>query len=337
MKKRVLLFSFIFLLFNLLVIFARVLPGLAHGKFSPAQESHNLMQWLQFCGDTLLYYLLALGIYLLLCNYHPQKKYTSAFAMFFVICTVSFFLGLSWTRLFNDVPIRMSRYFRLVAIPTGVQVFFAIAFYLIRYTQHKEVQQAALQLQNQKAELSFLRSQVNPHFLFNNLNNIYALVYEQSPQALPAIAGLSELLRYMLYNNSEMVLLKTELGYIEKYIALQQLRFEQPSCIEMLLHCSGEHVKIAPLLLIPFVENAFKHGQAATDKPWLKLEINSDENTLNFSCANLIGNKKKDKAGGIGLDNVKQRLNLLYRGNHQLEIAEYDSWFTIKLQLHYGR
>jgi two-component system LytT family sensor kinase len=106
----------------------------------------------------------------------------------------------------------------------------------------KELQQVQLQLQNRQTELSFLRSQVNPHFLFNHLNNIYALVYEQNVQALPAISRLSELLRYMLYDSNETVAITTELSYLEKYIALQQLRFEHPSLVEITQNCSNETV-----------------------------------------------------------------------------------------------
>jgi len=335
MKKRVSLFSFVFLLFSVVVVLARELPGLAHGKFSLAQDSHSLVEWLQFGGDMLIYYLLALGIYLLLCIYHPQKKYVLLFALLLIFCVAAFFFGLFWTRLFAVEPTRLSRYFRLVMIPISTQVFFSAVFYLVRYAQFKELQQVQLQLQNRQTELSFLRSQVNPHFLFNNLNNIYALVSEQSTQALPAIAGLSELLRYMLYNTSETVPLKTELNYIEKYIALQQLRFEQPTFIATEKNCVDENASIPPLLLIPFIENAFKHGQASSGETWLKWSITSNTNTLTFSCANLMGGKKKDATGGIGLLNVEQRLNLLYPGRHVLDIANDNVWFTVKLQLHY--
>ena len=336
MKKRVFLFSFTFLVFNVLVILARYLPGLAHGKFALLQESHTLTQWLRFAGDVLIYYLLALGVYMLLCVYHPRKMYTLLFAFVPVICLAAFFSGLAWTRLFEDGPVRLSQYFQLAVIPIALQVFLATIFYLVIYTQYKEVQQVALQLQNRKAELSFLRSQINPHFLFNNLNNIYALMYEQSPHALPAMVGLSELLRYMLYNNSEMVPLKTELSYIEKYIALQQLRFEYPSSIETKQSNSDENAAIPPLLLIPFVENAFKHGQTNTTACWLKLDVSSNANALNFSCANLVGEKRKDAIGGIGIENVKQRLNLLYPERHLLEITTNNNWFTVKLKLQYA-
>tara|TARA_R110002020_G_scaffold302256_4_gene517648 strand:+ start:747 stop:1760 length:1014 start_codon:yes stop_codon:yes gene_type:complete len=337
MKKRVLLFSVVFLVFNAMAILARDLPGLVHGNFSIAQEGHSPMQWIQFIGDSFIYYLLALGVYLVACRYHPQKKYTVLIIFLLLIPILAFFSGLFWTGLFADNPIRISRYFRLVAIPIGMQVFFAMVFFLVRYAQHKEVQQVELQLQNRKAELSFLRSQINPHFLFNNLNNIYALVYEQNPQALSALSELSELLRYMLYESSEMVTLKTELSYIEKYISLQQIRFEQPSLIKLTQQFSDKNANIPTLLLIPFIENAFKHGLISFTECWLDLEIKTDSHGLSFRSSNLIGEKRKDKMGGIGLENVKQRLELLYPQRHLLEITEQDNRFTVSLQLTYGK
>lgn len=337
MKKRLSLFSFAFLAFYVLVIFAGQLPGLLHGRFSMIENSHSLQDWVRFSGDVLILYLLALGVYLLLCRYHPGKQYALLLFLLMIICATCFFCGLVWTRLLGDEPIRMSRYFRLVMVPVGAQVFFSAVFYLVRYAQYKELQQVTLQLHNRQTELSFLHSQINPHFLFNNLNNIYALVNEQNPQALPAIAGLSELLRYMLYDSSETVPLMTELSYIKKYTDLQQLRFEHPSLIEINQNCSDDNATIPPLLLIPFIENAFKHGQPDSKETWLKLEIRSDAKELNFRIANLTGIKRKDTTGGIGLHNVRQRLQLLYPGLHWLEITEADNWFTVDLQLQYGR
>jgi two-component system LytT family sensor kinase len=337
MKKRLPLFSFTFLVFYTLVIVARQLPGLVHGRFSFGEGSHSLAEWVQFAGDILIYYLLALCAYLLLCRFHPRRQYLPLFFGLLLICMGAYFCCLFWTRAFEDAPVRMSHYFRQVIIPISAQAFFASTFYLVRYAQYKELQQVHLQLQNRQTELSFLRSQINPHFLFNQLNNIYALVYEQNEQALPAISGLSELLRYMLYNSNETVLLGTEISYIEKYIALQQLRFEQPTLIAISKNCTNDTAHIPPLLLIPFIENAFKHGQAGITGKWLKIEINCDEHQLNFTCANMIGTHKKDITGGIGLNNVKQRLNLLYPGAHQLEIAEFHNLFVVKLQLQYGK
>ncbi|MCF0074966.1 sensor histidine kinase [Dyadobacter sp. CY261] len=335
MKKRVPLFSFTFLTFYVLAIVARQLPGLVRGRFSFSEGSHSLAEWVQFSGDILIYYLLALGTYLLLCWFHPRKKYLSLFVALLLVCTAAFFCALFWTRLFQDV--RMSRYFQFVIIPVSAQVVFATIFYLVRYTQYKDLQQVELQLQNRQTELSLLRSQINPHFLFNHLNNIYSLVYEQNTLALPAISGLSELLRYMLYYGNERVLLTTEISYLEKYIALQQLRFEYPSMVEVTQNCGDETAQIPPFLLIPFVENAFKHGQVSIKENWLKIEITSDLHHLNFSCTNIIGTNRKDITGGIGLTNVKQRLNLLYPGLHRLEISDVDNLFVVKLQIRYGK
>jgi len=334
MKKRISLFSFTFFIFYALTIAVRQLPGLLRGRFSLDEGSHSSAQWVQFAGDVVIYYFLALTVYLLLCWYHPKKQYWYLLIGLLLVCTASFFCALFWTRLFQDV--RMSRYFQLVIIPIIAQIFFAAVFYLVRYTQYKELQQLQLQLQNRQTELSLLRAQINPHFLFNHLNNIYSLVYEQNDLALPAISGLSELLRYMLYQGDEMVLLMTEISYLEKYIALQQLRFEYPSMIEITQNGHDETAHIPPFLLIPFVENAFKHGEVSFKENWLKIQINSNSNQLNFSCINIMGINRKDTTGGIGLTNVKQRLKLLYPGRHRLEILDINNQFVVKLQIQYG-
>jgi len=337
MKKRLYLFSFAYLLFYALEIVARQLPGLVHGRFSFAEGSHSLSERVQFAGDVLIYYLLALGVYLLLCWGHPRKQYLPLLLGVLLICTVSFFCSLFWVRLFEDAYVRMSRYFQLVVVPVSAQAAFAAIFYLIRHTQYKELQQVELQLQNRQTELSFLRSQINPHFLFNHLNNIYSLVYEQSALALPAISGLSELLRYMLYHSNEMVLLTTEISYLKKYVALQQLRFEYPSMIEITQNCSDETAQIPPFILIPFVENAFKHGQVSIKENWLKMEISNAPHRLDFSCINIIGANRKDLTGGMGLNNVKKRLDLLYPGFHWLEISDVGNLFVVKLQIQYDK
>jgi sensor histidine kinase YesM len=183
--------------------------------------------------------------------------------------------------------------------------------------------------------LSFLRSQLNPHFLFNSLNNIYSLAYRQSNQVLPAIAALSDLLRYMLYDSNEKVPLEKELAYIRKYIELQSLRFEQPILADV--HVSGhiDEVMIPPLLLIPFIENAFKHGQFNTVSGLL-VNIYTNDKKLHVHCHNKKGKQEKDAGGGIGLENVKRRLSLLYPNKHILLIDDKNDFFTVNLELEYA-
>ncbi|TDW51720.1 histidine kinase [Flavobacterium sp. 270] len=337
MKKKIPLFTIVFLLFYGVAILARQLPGLIHGRFFLAEESHTLKEWIQVSGDLIIYYLLAFSVYVFCCIYHPAKRYFLLVGLVFSAYVASFFLGLFWVRFTEGFPVRMSQYFRVSFFMFVAQIAFATLFYLIRYLQYKEVQQLALQLQHQQTELSFLRSQINPHFLFNNLNNIYAMVYEENTQALPAIAEFSELIRYMLYEGNDKVTLEKELEYLDKFISLQQLRFQYPSSISVDKNSNANDSLIPPFLLIPFVENAFKHGQVNTAENWLKIVINNTKDRLYFSCANKIGTKRKDEGGGIGLENVKQRLALLYPDKHQLEIEHENNWFIVNLQLQHGK
>jgi sensor histidine kinase YesM len=214
-------------------------------------------------------------------------------------------------------------------------IIYGIVFYFIRYSYYKEMQQRELLLQNRQSELSFLRSQINPHFLFNSLNNIYSLAYQQSDRVLPAISGLSDLLRYMLYDANEKVPLEKELAYIRKYIDLQRLRFGQP--IQADLHVAGktDEVSIPPLLLIPFVENAFKHGDLSNGSG-LQINIYTSDQKLHVLCYNKKGSQAKDAGGGIGLENVKRRLSLLYPGKHVLAVEDKNDFFSVNLELNYA-
>ena len=209
---------------------------------------------------------------------------------------------------------------------------FGIVYFLIQKDKQQQLKEAELQLVNQQTELSFLRSQVNPHFLFNSLNNIYSLVYHESDQSLTAIAKLSDLLRYMLYDTNEKVPLQKELDYINKYIELQEMRFENTTPIHVAITGNTEKASIPPLLLIPFVENAFKHGDMK--QPHLvKIKVSADDAAIHFNISNPIGNHQKDASGGIGLENVRRRLELLYPGRYTLQVQERAAIFDVQLEI----
>ncbi len=210
---------------------------------------------------------------------------------------------------------------------------FGILYFLLQNEQRYKLEHRELQLANKQSQLSFLQSQVNPHFLFNNLNNIYALVYLQSPQSLEAISKLSEILRYMIYENHEKVTLSLELSYIQKFIDIQQLRTDKSICIEQTLKGDPSRVMIPPLILIPFVENAFKHGDWNKSETPIRMALNVSNDTIDFFMTNRKAYREKDSAGGIGLQNIQKRLALLYPGRHQLQIEETAEIFTITLQL----
>jgi LytS/YehU family sensor histidine kinase len=190
---------------------------------------------------------------------------------------------------------------------------------------------------NLKTELSFLRSQVSPHFMFNVLNNMVALARKQSVQLEPSLIKLSSLMRYMLYETDEQkVLLEKEIEYLQSYIDLQQQRFGKNVCINTLFSAIDGNYNIEPMLLIPFVENAFKHGTGLIEKAQIDIEMRAKNNILFFAVRNKynpLSEEEKDKTSGIGLTNVKRRLNLLYGGNHTLLINKNEGWFTASLQL----
>jgi two-component system LytT family sensor kinase len=216
-------------------------------------------------------------------------------------------------------------YYALVFSSVGIVYFF------IQNAQYEEQLSQELTLQNKRTELAFLRSQMNPHFLFNTLNNIYTLVYQQSSDALPAMDKLTSLLRYALYEQNELVPVSRELKYIDDFIALQGMRYDYP--IQINLRVSPEVLKlgIPPFLLIAFVENAFKHGDLRNPNSPITVSLGTQTDQFVFTCVNQKRRQEKDMLGGIGLDNVRKRLALLYGEYHTLNIEEDDKQFSVQL------
>jgi two-component system LytT family sensor kinase len=312
----------------------RYLPDLYTGKFSLVDERSYDVRLFSLAVDMVVSFLFTFSAYYSLHLFYTAKKYlilAITLIASFIGCFIISYMVARWT---EADPIRLSRFFRGQILYNAFYTIFAMVFYFVRYAQFKELQERELAVQNREAELSYLRSQINPHFLFNNLNNIYSMVYHQSEQSLAAIAGLSDLLRYMLYDTSETISLEQEIHFIEKYIALEQLRFEEPGSIKFTYEGDGHKLKLPPLLLIPFIENAFKHGAVAFDHTWLDISISTTpDNEIVMSCTNEVGSKHKDATGGIGIDNVRKRLALLYPGNHSLAIEQQDNTFKVKLKL----
>ena len=193
-----------------------------------------------------------------------------------------------------------------------------------------------LQKDNLALELDFLRSQLNPHFLFNSLNNIYSMVEETNQEAGDTILKLADLMRYLLYeSNSEQVYLSKEVLFLEDYIALERIRHSNTSKINFESAGSFEYYRIPPFLLVPFVENAFKHGLDTIEDGWVKIKIVLDGSRLNFEVSNSKPQRKRPGAqkGGIGLVKLRKRLDIYYPGQHELKIDDSDSVYKIYLRL----
>lgn len=208
-------------------------------------------------------------------------------------------------------------------------LYAVIRHHLLTERQRRETEQA-----NTNAELTFLRSQLNPHFLFNTINDIYALVYQKSDAAPGALLKLAELLRYMLHEAPhDRVLLRRELDYLNGLIELQRLGTKDNLCLDYQLQGTLNGQMIAPLLLVPFVENAFKHGMLTNVATPITLHLALTATTLDFRLHNAKQAQQKDQLGGIGLTNVRRRLALLYPARHTLRVADTPTEFQVTLHL----
>jgi len=198
----------------------------------------------------------------------------------------------------------------------------------------------ALESSKLKAELDSLKSQINPHFLFNSLNNIYSHALLESKETPALILKLSGLLNYIIYEcQDEQVTLEKELDFLKNYIDLEKVRIDESVEVTLEADVSDSLVSVAPLLFVPLVENAFKHGvNLSTGEPYIRVKLSlSDDHILSFSCENLKDTYPSDNSrnGGIGLENVQKRLELIYPGKHGFTIdAEGDVYkVTVQVQL----
>lgn len=208
---------------------------------------------------------------------------------------------------------------------------------IIRFIQDKtsaERDNTKLEAQRIEAELALLKSQLNPHFLFNTLNSIYSLSYQQSDKAPDAILKLSEVMRYMLYDSEDrLVPLEKELQYLRSFIELQQARFKENIYVDVLVEGLVGDQQIVPVLLIAFVENAFKHGVLSDAEDPVLIQVTIEGNQLLLIVQNKISHQQKDSTGGIGMPNIRRRLELLYPGKHRLNIRETNSHYICELNL----
>jgi LytS/YehU family sensor histidine kinase len=213
----------------------------------------------------------------------------------------------------------------------------AVCFKMFKDHYVKNIRNQQLLKENIEAQLQLLRAQVHPHFLFNTLNNIYSQTQLESPKGSKMILGLSDMLRYILYEGQKpLVPLKLELMMITEYINLEKIRYGNKLDVHMLTPDKTDDIYIAPLILLPFVENCFKHGTSnMLQNPWINLTIELKDSTLVMKLINgktsLNGNGQ-NKAG-IGINNVRQRLELLYNDKHDLQIREDEEVFVIDLRM----
>jgi sensor histidine kinase YesM len=289
-------------------------------------------------------------VYFLLPKYLFSKKYklfilysiyTLIISSYLIIISMfGCFIFLSKLKIAN-MPL-MSRNFWFVLILVYLVVGLVSFVSLLNHnfktiSKNKELQNKILetQLQIKNQELHYLKKQIHPHFLFNTLNTIYGFALKQSKDTPEIILKLSNLLDYILYQVSKpKVSLKEEVLHIREYIELEKIRFQDTLKISFKSDVISEEIQVAPMLLIPFVENAFKHGSLIDGFLTVEITISLNENQFEFSIKNtVLENDENQNTEGIGLENIKKRLSLLYKNNHQLQIENRDNWFIISLKI----
>ena len=290
-------------------------------------------------------------VYYLVPKFYHAKKYTRLITGFILLLFSLEFLGFLYSYIskgdsikgfigvdFTGTFIKFMRptMIRLLGNPPLI-CFFFLALKTIKGWYKEQLQNELLAKEKANAELQLLKAQVHPHFLFNTLNNIYSYTLNKSPQAEGLVEKLSDMLHYMITDcNTDFVLLEKELKMLEDYIGLEKVRYGDRLELWLDINRNGRGLLIAPLIMIPFVENCFKHGSSMMrGKQWIQLSIKIDNETLDFQLTNSkppqpIQSKNKN---GIGLMNVKKRLALLYPAKHNLTINSNESVFNVQLKI----
>ena len=267
--------------------------------------------------------------------------YTIVYSTCFVVLTIlGSFIFMSKLDV-GDMP-PMSRNFIfvliLVYLVVGLMGFVSILNHNFKaISRNKELQNKILetQLQLKDQELNYLKKQIHPHFLFNTLNTIYGFALKQSKHTPEIILKLSNLLDYILYQvNKPKVSLKEEVLHIKEYIELEKVRFKDSLKVSFSSNEINEQMQIAPMLLIPFVENTFKHGNLVNGFLSIEIKVIVEKTRLSFSIKNTIQNSHgADRKKGIGLENIRKRLDLQYGNNYKLENIIKDNWYLVDLTI----
>ena len=288
-------------------------------------------------------------IYRLIPNYLLKKKYGlfMLYTIYTVILSVfgivlSILYGLIYTenlKADNTSPLTKTIPFIVLGVFFVTLIVVSISLIVHSYKSavtnenlKNKILQTQLELKEQ--ELKFLKMQIHPHFLFNSLNTIYGYALKKGDDAPEMILKLSNLLDYILYQiDKPLVLLKDELNHMHDYVSLERMRFHDTLEVKIENNITNDTIEIAPMLLIPFVENSFKHGTIINGKLTVVIDLKFEDDVLNFSIVN-SSIRDDEKIGGIGLENIKKRLEMLYPDKHSIEITQRKHQFKVALKIH---
>ncbi len=312
--------------------------GLLYGKYGDnyffyIKESLFMLPFMMIAAYVIIYGILP--------GYFKSNKPILLVAGFFTLFIFVLFQRIT-LRLVNDLTVELSKLFDLsflyMFLETSFMVGAAIVIKLVKTSVEQKRENLEIEKQNLKTELKLLKAQIHPHFLFNTMNNLYALSLDQSVKTSEGIAKISELLSIILYEcNDQFIKLDKEVRLLQNYIDLEKLRYDKR--LNISFEVEGELVgkEVAPMLFITFLENCFKHGSSSdASSPWIKIKLEAKKNKVIFRAENSISTTAKnsnENMQGIGLQNVKRRLDLLYKDSHKLKIKRLEDRFLVELKL----
>lgn len=218
----------------------------------------------------------------------------------------------------------------ILMVMSALAIGYSVQRFLLKIKNEKQIE-----TQQAIAELSLLKSQISPHFLFNILNSLYALALKKSEETPDVILKLSDILRYSLYETQEKeISVFNEIHILKTYIEIEKLRMPANASITFRHEDIKDSIKIAPMLLLPLIENAFKHGTDSTvGNSYINATLSCDDNSLIFTCENSFKESARKDVGGIGIENIRKRLQLIYPSNHRFEIDKSKDVFRVSLEI----
>ncbi|MGJ5641448.1 sensor histidine kinase [Formosa sp. S-31] len=287
-------------------------------------------------------------IYKLIPDYLIQKRYLLfgiysiyTFIISAYLIVLSIFYGLIYLSHFeynNMAPVSQNLLFVIIGvylITILVSTFKLLKLNLRQQEKNSKLETKILetQLRLKEQELQYLKMQIHPHFLFNTLNTMYGFALKKADETPEMILKLSNLLDYLLYQiNKPFVLLQDEINHIQDYIDLETLRFNDTLHVDFKINNISPETKIAPMLFMPFIENSFKHGEIKQGILNIKIDLSAQKDSIYFYIENTCSNTTNSNSG-IGLENIKKRLNMLYKDRHSLSIINENQYFKVKLIL----
>lgn len=282
-------------------------------------------------------------IYLILPFYLKKQYFLLSLIFFLGTLLLTCTLQRMFLRYINALEINITKIYDLsflsLFLETNFMVGIAMAIKLIKIWFKQEKEKFEIEKRTLQSELNLLKAQIHPHFLFNTMNNLYSLSLSQSAKTSEGIAKVSDLLRAVLYDCNEAYIdFEKEIAFIRNYIDLQKLRYDNRLMFNFELEGDPKGKRIAPMLYITFIENCFKHGSFNDPElPWIHIFFKISDREISFSAENskpqLIPPKVAEGKNGIGLENVRKRLEILYKNNYSLNINESDTNYKVELNL----